>query len=76
VSCLEGIFGKHFAESLLVSTPHAASQLCPKLLIFQIRVPSEAQSSSVDMAMLLINPLSPGAKIGVKETWSGSVDRI
>jgi hypothetical protein len=69
VSGIEGFFGKHSTESLLVSTRHAAVQLCPSPPIFHIRIPSEVHCANVDMAMLLVNPLSPGGKTSLSEAY-------
>ena len=49
--------------------PHAVLQLSLGLPIFHIRIPAIVHASRVDVAMLLVNPLSPRGKTSVKEAY-------
>jgi hypothetical protein len=67
VSCIEGLVRKHFTE--LLSTWHASVQCFPPPPIFHIMIPSVVHCASLDMAILSVNPLSPGGKTSLSEAY-------
>ena len=67
MSCIEGLVRKHFTE--LLSTWHASVQCLPPPPIFHIMIPSVVHCASLDMAILSVNPLSPGGKTSLSEAY-------
>ena len=66
----------HVWKLLLFSAAHAAVQLCPSPPIFHIMIPSVVHCASLDMAILSVNPLSPGGKTSLSEAYLPVAQRV